>query len=78
MHDDSLTGDYRDNHLTGGGGGDTLSGRAGADRLVGGPGGDTLDGGEDENEEADNMIREDLNDDGDTDDPADVVIGDVS
>ena len=77
MHDDSLTGDYRDNHLTGGGGGDTLSGRAGADRLVGGPGGDTLDGGEDENEEADNMIREDLNDDGDTDD-VDVVIGDVS
>ena len=77
MHDDSLTGDYRDNHLTGGGGGDTLSGRAGADRLVGGPGGDTLDGGEDENEEMDNMIREDRNNDGDTDDE-DVVIGDVS
>ena len=55
MHDDSLAGDHRVNHLTGGGGDDTLSGGAGADRVIGGPGADILNGGEDEDEE-DNMV----------------------
>ena len=54
-----LTGDYRANHLTGGGGDDSLQGGASdpgdrnseeairGDVLVGGPGADMLDGGED-------------------------------
>ena len=55
MHDDSLTGDHRGNHLVGGGGDDSLRGGAGMDLLIGGPGADMLDGGEDEDEK-DNMV----------------------
>ena len=69
MHNDELTGDYRDNHLTGGAGDDTLEGGASepgnrvnpteaairGDVLVGGPGADVLDGGEDMGEK-NNMV----------------------
>ena len=65
MHDDRLTGDHRMNTLNGLAGDDSLRGLAGDDILIGGPGADMLDGGEDPNEEDDNMIREDINGDGD-------------
>ena len=75
MHNDSLTGDGFANHLAGGAGDDSLRGGAGADVLAGGPGADRLDGGEDANEGRDNMIREDRNNDGDTDDTGVAVNG---
>ena len=81
MHDDHLTGNHHDNELAGGAGDDTLRGGASdhgdftqaqirGDVLVGGPGADMLDGGEDANEGRDDMIREDRNNDGDTEDTA--------
>ena len=69
MHDDSLTGDHRGNHLVGGGGDDTTSGVAPVwTSLVGGPGADMLDGGEDEGEKDNLLPRTDTNDDGVIDD----------
>ena len=77
MHNDHLTGDMFNNQLAGGGGDDSLRGAAGADVLAGGPGADRLDGGEDANEGRDNMIREDRNNDGDTDDTG-ITVGGVT